>query len=123
MTRTVAEKLQIKPGSELLFDGSDEQLALLAPLPLDVSVVRGIERDTDGVAFAFAADRERLDHLLADTLPALVSFRAAWIGYRKGGRSDINRDRIWERAEEEGWTLNGNIAVSDEWSSVRFRRA
>ncbi|WP_105565190.1 DUF3052 domain-containing protein [Microbacterium halophytorum] len=123
MARTVAEKLQIKPNEELLFEGTDDQLALLAPLPEGVSVVRGIERDTSDTAFAFAADRARLDELLASNLPALTSFRAAWIGYPKGGRSDINRDRIWERVEEEGWTLTANIAISEEWSSVRLKRA
>ncbi|GAB2510928.1 hypothetical protein GCM10027064_05550 [Microbacterium petrolearium] len=123
MSRTVAEKLQIKPGTELLFGpATAEQRALLDPLPEGVTVVDGIERDTDGVAVLFAADRAELDRLLADVMPVLASARAVWIGYPKGNRTDINRDSIWARVREFGWTLNGNIALDDEWSSVRAKR-
>lgn len=121
--RTVAEKLQIKPNSELVFGPSTpEQRALLDPLPDGVEPIVGIEGDTSGVAVMFAHDRAELDALLTGVLPRLTSPRAVWIGYLKGGRSDINRDSIWQAVEEHGWTLNGNIALSDEWSSVRAKR-
>ena len=54
-------------------------------------------------------------------LPLLATPRAIWIGYPKGNKTDINRDSIWKRAEEFGWTLNGNISLSDTWSSVRLK--
>ncbi len=64
MVRTVAEKLQIKPDSELMFGPSTaEQRALLDPLPDGVAVVDGIERDTSGVAVLFAGSRDELDAL------------------------------------------------------------
>lgn len=85
-------------------------------------MVDGIVRDTTGVVVMFAADREDLDTLLAQTFPLLSSPRAIWVGYLKGNRSDINRDSIWARAEDFGWTLNGNISLSETWSSVRFKR-
>ena len=123
MARTVAEKLQIKPDSELLFGPSTpEQRALLDPLPEGVTVVDGIERDTDGVVVMFAGSRAELDALLDEYLPRLTSPRATWIGYPKGNKADINRDSIWARVEETGWTLNGNISLGDVWSSVRLKR-
>ncbi|WP_297004211.1 hypothetical protein [uncultured Corynebacterium sp.] len=126
MPRTIAEKLQIMPGSELLLGPmTPEQRALLDPLPAGVTVVDcadGIDRDTSGVAVMFAADRAALDTLLADAFPLFTSSRAIWVGYPKGNRSDINRDSIWTRAEEFGWPLNGNISLPDTWSSVRFKR-
>lgn len=123
MTRTIAEKLQIKPGTEVLFGPSTpQQRALLDPLPEGVSVVDGIDRDTADVAVMFAASREELDALLTDVMPRLTAPRAVWIGYPKGNRADINRDTIWARVQEFGWTLNGNIALDDEWSSVRAKR-
>lgn len=123
MVRTVAEKLQIKPDSELVFGPSTaEQRALLDPLPDGVAVVDGIERDTSGVAVLFAGSRDDLDALLTDVLPLLSTPKAIWIGYLKGNRADINRDSIWRRVEEFGWTLNGNISLSDAWSSVRLKR-
>lgn len=123
MARTIAEKLQIKPGTELLLGpSSPDQRGLLDPLPEDVTVVDGIDRDTDGVAVMFAHDRDELDALFDDVLPNLTAPRAVWISYPKGSKSDINRDSIWKRAEESGWTLNGNISLSDVWSAVRLKR-
>ena len=120
--RSIAEKLQIKPNTELLFGPSTpEQRALLDPLPEGVTVVDGIERDTTDVAVMFASDRDELDALLTDVLPLLATPRAIWIGYPKGNKTDINRDSIWKRAEEFGWTLNGNSSLSDTWSSVRLK--
>lgn len=120
--RSIAEKLQIKPNTELLFGPSTpEQRALLDPLPEGVTVVDGIERDTTDVAVMFASDRDELDALLIDVLPLLATPRAIWIGYPKGNKTDINRDSIWKRAEEFGWTLNGNSSLSDTWSSVRLK--
>lgn len=122
MPRTTAEKLQIKPKTELLIGPSTpEQRALLEPLPEGVTVVEGIDRDTHGVAVMFAHNREDLDKLLTETLPLLTSPKATWIAYPKGNRSDINRDSIWKRAEESGWTLNANISLSDIWSTVRLK--
>ncbi len=123
MARSIAEKLQVKPNTELLFGPSTpEQRALLDPLPEGVTVVVGIERDTTGVAVMFAGDRDELDALLTNVLPLLATPRAIWIGYPKGNKADINRDSIWKRAGEFGWTLNGNISLSETWSSVRLKR-
>lgn len=123
MARSVAEKLQIKPNTELLIGpATAEQRALLDPLPDGVAVVDGIDRDTAGVVVMFASNRDTLDALLTGSLQHLSAPKAIWIGYPKGNRSDINRDSIWKRAEEVGWTLNGNIALSDTWSSVRLKR-
>lgn len=122
MPRTTAEKLQIKPNIELLLGPSTPELrGLLDPLPEGVRVVEGIDRDTHGVAVMFAHNREDLDALLTETLPLLTSPKAIWIAYPKGNRSDINRDSIWKRAEESGWTLNANISLSNTWSTVRLK--
>lgn len=123
MSRSIAEKLQIKPNTELLFGPSTpEQRAYLDPLPDGVAVVDGIERDTPDVAVMFASDRGELDTLLSEVLPLFTTPRAVWIGYQKGNRSNINRDSIWKQVEEYGWTLSGNISLSDNWSSVRLKR-
>lgn len=120
--KTVAEKLQIKADDELLVAGADAtQRALLAPLPAGVRVVDGIPHATQGVAVIFAADRSALDAALADALPLLTEARASWIVYPKGNRADINRDSVWRRAEELGWTLTANVAVDDTWSAVRMK--
>lgn len=122
MPRTTAEKLQIKPNTELLFGPSTpEQRALLDPLPEGVTLVEGIDRDTNDVAIMFAHNSHELDILLKDTFPLFTTPKAIWIGYPKANKSDINRDSIWKHAEKFGWTLNGNVSLSDSWSSVRLK--
>ena len=124
MAHTIAEKLQIKPGTELLLDpSSPDQRALLDPLPENVTVVDGIDHDTTGVAVMFAQSRDELETLLDDVFPLLSTPKAVWIGYPKGNKADINRDSIWKGAEESGWTLNGNISLSETWSAVRLKPA
>lgn len=123
MARSTAEKLQIKPNTEVLFGPSTpEQRAMLDPLPENVTVVSGIERDTTDVAVMFANDRDELDALITTVLPLFTTPRAVWIGYPKGNKADINRDSIWKRVEEFGWSLNANISLSETWSSVRLKR-
>lgn len=124
MARTIAEKLHIKPGTELLLGpSSPEERAMLDPLPYNVTVVDGIDRDTTGVAVMFAHSRDELGTLLDEVFPLLSTPRAVWIGYPKGNKADINRDSIWKLSEESGWTLNGNVSLSGTWSSVRLKRA
>lgn len=122
MPRTTPEKLQIKPNSEVVLGPSTPgQRAMLDPMPEGVSIVEGIAGDTAGVVVMFAEDRDELETLLKDALSLLTAPKAVWIGYPKGNKSDINRDSIWQRAEELGWTLNGNISLSDTWSAVRLK--
>lgn len=122
MTKTIADKLQIKPGNEvLLSSATPERRALLDPLPEGTSVIDGVTRATTDIAVLFATDRVSLDERLAEALPHLTEARATWIAYPKGNRTDINRDRIWERVEELGWTLTANVSLGDTWSAVRLR--
>ncbi|WP_062461903.1 hypothetical protein [Demequina soli] len=116
--KTVAEKLQIKPGDAVLVaGGTPERLALLDPLPAGAA----IGGDAPAVAILFAEDRAALESLLAEAAPHLAAARVRWIAYPKGNRADINRDTIWALVQEHGWTLNFNVAVSDVWSALRFK--
>lgn len=120
--KTIAQKLQIKPGNDVLVAGADAtQRGLLEPLPDGVTVTQGIGRATRDVAVIFAADRAALDARLAEALSFLAEARASWIIYQKGNRSDINRDSIWRRVEKLGWALNANVAIDDAWSAVRMK--
>lgn len=121
MARTTAEKLQIKPDSEILLGGTAEQRALLDPLPAGVTTHDDIARGTSEVAVLFTEDRAALDAQLAAGLPRLSSARAIWIAYPKGNRTDINRDSIWARVEKLGWTATANISLGNVWSTVRIK--
>ncbi|MBW1640658.1 DUF3052 domain-containing protein [Microbacterium resistens] len=119
MTKTTAEKLLIKPGNTLfVMSAGEEEQSLLLPLPDAVVLTDGFGVPAD-VAVLFAPDRATLDSRLDVALPRLREARAVWIAYPKGNRTDINRDSIWRRMEELGWTLTANVALDEVWSAVR----
>lgn len=123
MTKTIAEKLQIKPGNSVHVVGaSAEKLALLEPLPEGASFVEGIEESVADSALIFARDKAQLDELFLPVRDHLSSTRAGWVLYPKGNKSDINRDIIWRYMEEIDWTLNSNVSIDDYWSAVRFKK-
>lgn len=120
MTKTTAEKLSIKASSSLFLAGEDTGLRqLLNPLPAGSAVVESAS--TADVAILFVTSRADLDAKAETHLADLCDARATWIAYPKGGRADINRDSIWRRAEELGWTVNANISLSETWSAVRVK--
>ncbi|MGM7666622.1 DUF3052 family protein [Microbacterium sp. A93] len=121
-SKTTAEKLFIKPTDTLYLGGGHQGLhALLDPLPEGVTLTQEITRAT--AIMLFAQDQKSLDGMLDDWLEPALGARLLWIGYPKGGRSDINRDTIWKDLEARGHRLNANIPLSEEWSSVRVRTA
>ncbi len=120
--KTTAQKLFIKSGDTLFLGGGHQGLhALLDPLPEGVILTEDLAEATAVVLFA--QDQKSLDGVLDDWLEPALGARVLWIGYPKGGRSDINRDTIWKDVEARGHRLNANIPLSEEWSSVRVRTA
>lgn len=118
--RTTAQKLHITSGDTLYLGGGHQGLhALLDPLPEGVVLTQEIGEATAVVLFA--QDQRSLDGMLDDWLEPALAARVLWIGYPKGGRSDINRDSIWRDLQGRGHALNANVALSAEWSSVRVK--
>jgi hypothetical protein len=118
MAKTVAEKLLIKPNSTIWLS-HNEHLPRLTPLPDGVRQVDVLGAASVAIVFAdgAAAVRETLDEHSAEiTKPAVV-----WVAYPKGGRADVNRDSLWPIVAEFGMRPNGQVAIDDVWSGLRFR--
>ncbi len=118
-TKTVAEKLLIKPGTTV-WASDPARLALADPLPDGV-------RETDGpsgadAALVFADDSAALRAVLdAHDDAALHRPAAFWVVYPKGNRTDVNRDSLWPILSEHGMRPISQVAVDDTWSALRFR--
>jgi hypothetical protein len=118
MTKTIAEKLQIKPNTTVWLS-DPAHLALLTPMPDGV-------RETDTLATAstavlFAEDAANAQNLLAEHAADLGKPAAFWVAYPKGNKSDINRDSLWPIVVEFGLRPNSQVAIDDRWSALRFR--
>jgi len=117
-TKTVADKLLIRPGTTLwLSDGA--RLGLLEPLPAGVRIVDRMEAATTAVVFA--SDAASLRAILEAERDRLAFPAAFWVAYPKGNRSDINRDSTWPILASVGMRPVSQVSLDEVWSGLRFR--
>ena len=117
-TKTIAEKLLVKPGTALWL--SDQgRLGLIGPLPQGVRVVETLEEAT--TAILFGDDATSLRAMVAAQAADLGEPDTVWVAYPKANRTDINRDSAWPILAEYGMRPIGQVAIDDVWSALRFR--
>lgn len=117
-TKTIAEKLQIKPNTTVWISDPN-QAGLIAPLPSGTTHATGIDGATSALIFApdAATLRATLDAHRSDlTKPSIF-----WVAYPKANRTDINRDTLWPILTDYGMRPNSQIAIDEVWSALRFR--
>ncbi len=117
-TKTVAEKLQIKPNTSV-WSSQPEYLDLIGALPEGTTLAGSMAEATTAVVF-FASEaiaRELLEHLRDH----LAAPKALWIAYPKGNAADINRDSLWPIVGEYGLRPVTQVSIDDTWSALRFR--
>lgn len=117
-TRTIAERLLIKPGTTV-WASHLAHLDRVGPLPEGVSCADGPDGAT--TALVFADGEGSLRDTLAEHGDRLVGAGAVWVAYPKANRADINRDTLWPILGEYGLRPIGQVAVDDVWSAMRFR--
>lgn len=119
MTRTIAEKLQIKPNTTY-WSSHVDHVAMIEPLP---DGARKVDRlDQAAAALVFADDACSLRRLLEAHRDHLTAPAVLWVAYPKGNRTDINRDSLWPILTEYGMRPVSQVAVGEVWSALRFRR-
>jgi hypothetical protein len=116
--KTVCDKLLIKPGGAVWIS-HDEHRPLIGPLPDGARHVGGL--DEADVAVLFAADAAGARRLLDEQRHRLTRPAVIWVAYPKGNKADINRDTLWPIVGEYGLRPNGQVAVDETWSALRFR--
>ena len=118
MTKTIAEKLQIKPHSTV-WVSHPAYMPLLTPTPEGVREADKLA--TAGTAVLFAEDAASARALLEEHAEDLTKPAVLWVAYPKGNTSDINRDTLWPIVADFGMRPNGQVAIDDRWSALRFR--
>jgi hypothetical protein len=117
-TRTVADKLLIKPNTTL-WSSHPSRLELLEPLPMGVRQVDGPEQAR--TALVFADDAASLRELVAIHQEQLARPEVLWVAYPKGNRTDINRGSLWPILGEHGLRPVTQVSIDQVWSALRFR--
>lgn len=128
-----AEKLHITAGPVWILGTSDEERALLDPLPDGVEVV--VDRDlvlededasiVDSEPMAAAVivvdSMDTTAELLDDTLPRVGSVPLVWVVIP----AEVNSDevaRIEAMTGEFGWTPGERVDLDDGWSALRLQQ-
>ncbi|HEU0212949.1 MAG TPA: hypothetical protein VFR13_02605 [Jiangellaceae bacterium] len=117
-TKTVAEKLQIKPNTTV-WSSDPAHLGLVEPLPEGVELVDDLDQAT--AALVFAPDAAALRSILMANEGEITRPAVFWVAYPKANRADINRDTLWPILGEYGMRPITQVAVGDVWSALRFR--
>jgi hypothetical protein len=118
MTKTIAEKLQIKPHTTVWLS-DPARLPLLTPMPEGVRETEMLA--TASTAVLFADDAASARRLLEEHTADLAKPSALWIAYPKGNKADINRDTLWPIVADFDMRPNSQVAIDDRWSALRFR--
>ncbi|MGA8851153.1 MAG: hypothetical protein WB508_05480 [Aeromicrobium sp.] len=129
-----ADLLHITRGPVWLLGTTDEERALLDPLPAGVEIVvdRDVLLDEDDdvshvgsepmaaaviVVDAMSATPELLD----DTLPRVGSVPLVWI-VLPAEITSADADQIEQLAREYGWSAAERVDLGDAWSAVRLKQ-
>jgi hypothetical protein len=119
--RPVAERLQIK---------GERRLAVIGASPaLEKTVGAGKARADVAkadVVLLFTPDRAALDKSLPKLLRTMPPSAILWIAYPKLSSKiagDLSRDTIAGLAPEHGLDTVSQIAIDEDWSALRLKRA
>jgi len=125
-SKTVAEKMYIKPGMEIGFFNAPNNLEeLLGGLPDDVEIAEDLEGTELDLILAFIEDQQMLEAYLYSLKQAIADDGALWLAYHKGSSSvdtDINRDIIHNYGQQLDLKGVSMISINDNWSGFRFKK-
>ena len=123
-TKSIQEKLQIKPGrSVLILNQPDSYKKLMGQIPADVTVADRKSKDID-VIQVFIESRKELESELPKLKKMVAASGMIWVTYYKGtstNNTDINRDTISEYAESLGLEGVAMVSIDKDWSALRLK--
>ena len=123
-SKTVAQKMYIKPGMTMGLFNAPENIEKLLSLPKEVKLHESFTSDLD-IMLAFIENRKMLEDNLSILKRQIHDDGALWLAYHKGSSSvdtDINRDRIHAYAQTLNLKGVGLVSINKNWSGFRFKR-
>ena len=119
----LAQKLGIKPGSNVVVVGAPEGYpSLLEPLPNGVQFSTRLAESTD-IVHLFTANKEQLQLALAKCRAKLKSTGIVWVSWPKKAANvptDITEDTIRDVALPMGFVDVKVCAVNNVWSGLKL---
>ena len=125
---TTFEKLNLKEQKHILVLNAPESFEP------DLKTLRGVtvQRDLKNIdkiefSLAFITKQKEVDTLGKAIAKKVEADAVIWFAYPKGSskkyKSEINRDAGWKVLGDAGFEPVRMVAIDEDWSAVRFRRA
>ena len=125
---TVFAKLNLKDHKQIVVVGSpgsfESELAALK----GVEIIRELKKAKElTFSLAFVTTQEQVNTLAPAIARKAEGDAVVWFAYPKVSskkyKSQINRDNGWSVLGQEGFEPVRMVAIDEDWSAVRFRRA
>ena len=125
--KTVWDKLNLKEQKKITVLHAPSSFEEIVRMLDGIEVVRDESHHPDCEFFLFFVTRKvEVDHIASEVVAKTKGDAVIWFSYPKGTskkyRCDFNRDNGWDALFELGFTGVRQIAIDEDWSSLRFRR-
>ena len=126
----MAKKLRLVTGQSVVaLNADDRHLAAMRPAPVEIKTSLEPGRTYD-VVILFVASTDELRRLGSVAVRATSPGGMLWIAYPKGAAADLPATPAWVRGDvlgeitaEKGYKPVAFVAVDEEWTALRFKRA
>ncbi len=126
----ILKKLNFKEQKELVILNAPDTLGdIIQGWASDISIAKVFPETAKNVPFviAFVQTQEEINKLVPQIDAALIPDGLFWIAYPKGSskrfKCDFNRDKGWDILGELGYEGVRQVAIDEDWSALRFRKA
>lgn len=122
------KKLNLKNQTELVILNAPESFeAELKPLQ-NLKILRDLKAAKEiQFVLVFATQQSEVDGAARAIGPKVKGDGLVWFAYPKGGskkyKCEFNRDTGWAALGREGFEPVRQVALDEDWSALRFRRA
>ncbi|MBS1809430.1 MAG: hypothetical protein JST84_14825 [Acidobacteria bacterium] len=126
---TLLKKLNLKENEKVLLVNVPKNLSALTDAFKAQATVKTKTKASDEFTFtlAFVTKQAEVDELAATITPVTKGDAAVWFAYPKGTsknyKCEFNRDTGWSKLGELGFEPVRMVAIDEDWSALRFRRA
>jgi hypothetical protein len=125
---SIFDKLNFKNQREILVLGAPPSFEPELRNLSGTSILRDLRKAKSiEFAVAFVTKRAEVDAAVKLIVPKTNGDVVLWFAYPKGTSKrvagEINRDTGWESLKSAGFATVRLIAIDEDWSALRFRRA
>jgi hypothetical protein len=125
---SVFDKLNLKEQTQIVVLHSPDSFEPELKTLRGVTIQRDLKSAGEiGFALAFVTRQKEVDTLGKAIAKKVKGDAVVWLAYPKGSskkyKSEINRDAGWQVLGDCGFEPVRMVAIDEDWSAVRFRRA